>query len=87
MNQGMPPVVFRDALYGIIEDTCKQVVSYYDTYRIVYGEEPNPNEAQLVEHFLIALVGSASSRMGISSWRDYIQLVSGPNAQHLHLYD
>ncbi|KAH9919386.1 uncharacterized protein B0H18DRAFT_1027866 [Fomitopsis serialis] len=48
-----------DAIYSLFDDTCKQVVSYWDRYRLLYKR--GPTQAQLCEHFVVTLAETASS--------------------------
>ncbi|KAH9919381.1 uncharacterized protein B0H18DRAFT_635662 [Fomitopsis serialis] len=55
--------------YGLLDETCKQVVSHWDTHKMLYQKSPTPT--QLREQFAVTLVQVALSRLGID-WRHFI---------------
>ena len=63
----------ESTIYDIIESACKHVVSYCDTYEMIYKKNAIP--AQLCERFVVVLAELASSKLGLK-WKDWLQIAS-----------
>ncbi|KZT72276.1 hypothetical protein DAEQUDRAFT_27665 [Daedalea quercina L-15889] len=61
----------EEAFFTFIDDVCKQVVSYFNTFCMLCKKDPT--QAQLCEHFVVAVAELASSRQGLR-WRESIQV-------------